>query len=362
MSPDGRYIVGDLAGSSAPYLYDCETQTMTPLPAPGEDAVAVSDDGSIVLGCVDEDGSGLGTTAAIWRQSTGEWESLGFLPNALNCPSRSSGYELSADGTIATGLSWDGCSGRGFVWTEKTGMLELQPLANGGNRSSVMSADGTWFGGFAQGSSNRTPCIWNADLSGELLDPPDGDVVGEVVGISDDGSVMLGTWSGDASKWTFNGTGWDRETIGSGSVLPAFSGIPSDIANDGTIVGFEINIGFRRSFIQYRGQGDLVNLATWATDRGAKIPDEFANLEACTKISADGTKIIGHNLFAGAWILTIDVLRGDVNGDGAVNLLDVDPFVGLLTAGDYLAEADINEDGVVNLLDVDPFVDLLSGN
>jgi uncharacterized membrane protein len=125
LSPDGRFVVGDLAGSSAPYLYDCETKTMTTLPAPGVDAVAVSDDGSVVLGCVDEDGTGLGTTAAIWRQSTNKWESLGFLPNALNCPSRSSAYELSADGTIATGLSWDGCSGRGFVWTEKTGMLEL---------------------------------------------------------------------------------------------------------------------------------------------------------------------------------------------------------------------------------------------
>lgn len=56
-----------------------------------------------------------------------------------------------------------------------------------------------------------------------------------------------------------------------------------------------------------------------------------------------------------------NVLLGDVNLDGQVNLLDVQPFVDLLTTGIFQAEADINQDGVVDLLDVAPFVDLLSG-
>lgn len=43
-----------------------------------------------------------------------------------------------------------------------------------------------------------------------------------------------------------------------------------------------------------------------------------------------------------------------------INLLDVFPFVQLLTAGDYSCAADANFDGMVNLLDVGPFVDLLS--
>lgn len=57
---------------------------------------------------------------------------------------------------------------------------------------------------------------------------------------------------------------------------------------------------------------------------------------------------------------TADVLLGDVNMDGLVNLLDVAPFVELISTGDFQAEADINQDGQVNLLDVGPFVDLLS--
>ena len=53
---------------------------------------------------------------------------------------------------------------------------------------------------------------------------------------------------------------------------------------------------------------------------------------------------------------------GDVNQDGAVDLLDVGPFVAVLSSGQYQAEADCNQDGAVNLLDVNPFIDLVSGN
>ena len=56
-----------------------------------------------------------------------------------------------------------------------------------------------------------------------------------------------------------------------------------------------------------------------------------------------------------------ELILGDVNGDGEVNLLDVGPFVDLLGTGGYLPAADINGDGAVNLLDVGPFVDLIGG-
>ena len=56
------------------------------------------------------------------------------------------------------------------------------------------------------------------------------------------------------------------------------------------------------------------------------------------------------------------VLRGDVNCDGVVDLLDVAPFVEILTSGlGFDPKADINGDGTVDLLDVAPFVELLTG-
>ena len=64
-----------------------------------------------------------------------------------------------------------------------------------------------------------------------------------------------------------------------------------------------------------------------------------------------------------AWRLTGEVatLPGDVNLDGDVNLLDVAPFVDLVSTGMFQQEADMNQDGFVNLLDVAPFVAALGG-
>ena len=68
----------------------------------------------------------------------------------------------------------------------------------------------------------------------------------------------------------------------------------------------------------------------------------------------------------GCIVLNVDfeeapILLGDVNCDGDVNLLDVAPFVNLISNSGFSEKADINEDGIVNLLDVQPFVALLSG-
>ena len=52
---------------------------------------------------------------------------------------------------------------------------------------------------------------------------------------------------------------------------------------------------------------------------------------------------------------------GDVNEDGAVNLLDVGPFVDALFTDFFICQADTNQDGTVDLLDVSPFVSLLAG-
>lgn len=53
--------------------------------------------------------------------------------------------------------------------------------------------------------------------------------------------------------------------------------------------------------------------------------------------------------------------RGDVNQDGAIDLLDVGPFVDALNGMTGQCEADVDGDGNVNLLDVGPFIALLSG-
>ena len=52
---------------------------------------------------------------------------------------------------------------------------------------------------------------------------------------------------------------------------------------------------------------------------------------------------------------------GDINGDGNINLLDIAPFVELISNGQFQENADSNQDGSVDLLDGAPFVELLAG-
>ena len=68
-------------------------------------------------------------------------------------------------------------------------------------------------------------------------------------------------------------------------------------------------------------------------------------------------------LFSGATFITqeTEVILGDINCDGVIDLLDVAPFVDLITSGMFLEKADINVDGTVDLLDIAPFVELLIG-
>ena len=83
---------------------------------------------------------------------------------------------------------------------------------------------------------------------------------------------------------------------------------------------------------------------------------ELSFFECC------GNGFHDQEFISGAITLINDSLLGDVNLDGLVNLLDVAPFVELVSSGEFQFEADINGDGVVNLLDVAPLVELLSGN
>lgn len=56
----------------------------------------------------------------------------------------------------------------------------------------------------------------------------------------------------------------------------------------------------------------------------------------------------------------VPFILGDGNGNGVLDLLDIQPFVDLLATGEFLDIYDFNNDGQVTLLDVEPFVDALA--
>ena len=74
-------------------------------------------------------------------------------------------------------------------------------------------------------------------------------------------------------------------------------------------------------------------------------------------------RFIGGRVATNGESLTVggEILPGDMNCDGLVNLLDVTPFVDALAGTKFNPKADIDQDGSVDLLDVAPFIVLLSG-
>ena len=52
-------------------------------------------------------------------------------------------------------------------------------------------------------------------------------------------------------------------------------------------------------------------------------------------------------------------LSGDLNGDGAVNVLDVISVVNLILENEYQVTGDLNNDGEVNILDVVALVSII---
>lgn len=367
LTPDGRWVLGmmdtdgDGLGDIA-YRWDrlndvfdyIETGTI----ATGQDTVqAISDDGQIILGDIPGGIDGNTSEAGFWTAELG-WTSIGYLPNAGQCPSRSSAYELSADGSVAVGLSWDGCSGRAFRWTEETGMQELENLANGGNRASVVSGDGSVIAGFAQGFT-RTPAYWDGNtMQGTLVDPTYL-AVGEFQGISDDGSILLGSWSMGNDTYAKAATliGGQTTVIGAGSLLPGWAGVPMDIADNGTIVGFDFLLGNRRSWIQPYGTGDLQETVSYINSLGADI-DPALSLEVLQAISTDGHAIIGHGI-AGAWLITLEyACTADFTGDGYLDIFDVFAFLDAFNSKNVAA--DFTGDGTLDIFDVFAYLDLFN--
>ena len=58
-------------------------------------------------------------------------------------------------------------------------------------------------------------------------------------------------------------------------------------------------------------------------------------------------------------VVPATVLLGDVNRNGVVDFQDIPPFIDLLIADSFLAEADCNQDGVVSFSDIPVFIGIL---
>ena len=95
----------------------------------------------------------------------------------------------------------------------------------------------------------------------------------------------------------------------------------------------------------------------WLDTDGA----EFSTYNINNPIHFDANGVISMGIAFGDAFVAQDFLLGDVNCDGAIDLLDVPAFIDAATGGTFNLKSDINQDGTIDLLDVAPFIDLLKG-
>jgi uncharacterized membrane protein len=258
------------------------------------DGDKLSADGTVIAGTsTNPDGA---FEATRWNVSGGA-DLLGGLPNASQCSTVSSGFDMSADGSTIVGLSWDGCSAgssRAFKWTQIEGMIELAHLGTGSNRASVISDDGTIIAGWAAGNvASRSPAIWTSDSSGVYIDP---DAQGEIYAINDDGTIVAGRYYDQTMT-----SGYLEPFIWTASqgvqILPTLPSYPGghvyDMSADGgTLVGTSGVVIEGRIATVWRPEWGVVEVTAKVEELGASVPDNFFP-QVTRGVSRDGTIIVG---------------------------------------------------------------------
>jgi len=109
------------------------------------------------------------------------------------------------------------------------------------------------------------------------------------------------------------------------------------------------------------------------TGNGTDVPftftyngtDEFVALTFVQVNAEDGTEFGSAELDDLSVTVTPDigkVLKGDVNQSGTVDFADIPPFISVLQAGTFQAEADCDCNEVVDFSDIPVFISILQGN
>jgi len=255
-------------------------------------SIGISGDGNtVVSGRIGSDGN---ANPAMWQQSTG-WVDLGHpAEGCLLDSSWGDAWSVNQDGSIVVGLAWYCPGAEGFQWTKQDGMVGLGHPANSSSRATMISPDGSVIVGFYEDPVQgfRRPVRWISGSTDLFLG---NDIAGEAIGVSTDGSQIVG----QAADSTGNGRGFYYSNAGGLVNLGVLSGNDTDqsvaigVSDNGIVIGASINTfnWMSRPFV-WTAQTGMRQLQTALVHNGAVIPSGLT-LTTVLAISADGSSIAG---------------------------------------------------------------------
>ena len=216
-----------------------------------------------------------------------------------------------------------------------------------------------WFGTGTRGihlgifdTSKLRSGHWGADVSGTTIVPANTWVHATYVYDADGGSLGTGAttiYFNGVAEGTFDQIGANQADtdliIGSRSGgRDSWNGIVDDVAIFTTA-------------LSAADVSTLAGDATQAVALGAITYYDFEDDQEGTTAANAGTigSALGGMIPNGGM-----VLKGDVDLDGGVTFLDIQPFIGVLSTNGDQAEADCDCNGEVNFLDIQPFITILA--
>ena len=253
LSANGRAATGQLPGNWETFRWSRATGVV-PLGRSTMDALGhrsgapgISDDGKSISATILSD-DGTYSTAGRWTEAEG-WKmisvpgpaDMGFVDGE-----NSSAWALSGDGKVAAGLYWvgnDTWRAHAMRWTAATGMVDLG--SSGANsRINAANRDGSVLVGWDEHPESRN---WRATVwvNGVRTTLDDSGWFTEATAVSADGKIVVGQTpdpaNGDqltATMWKWNGTSWAKSYLG---VMPKRPGViassmPLGVSDDGSVV------------------------------------------------------------------------------------------------------------------------------
>jgi probable HAF family extracellular repeat protein len=262
----------------------------------GSNALGISADGSVVVGYSNIPNVNGGYEAFRWTQGTG-MVGLGDLPEGIFY---SSAAGVSADGSVVVGIG-NSTGGyfngyQAFRWTQGTGMVGLGNLPGGVYSSALgVSADGSIVVGasHSDNASKSEAFRWTQGTGMVGLgDLPGGSFSSGALGVSADGSVVVGHSSGayglEAFRWTqaTGMVGLGFLPVGGFSVTAA-----TGVSADGSVVVGHSGSGEVFIWNSTQGMRSLREILT--NDYGLNLTGWTLTGTGTTRISADGLTIVG---------------------------------------------------------------------
>jgi probable HAF family extracellular repeat protein len=366
VSDDGRVAVGVSNGPNGfeAFRWTAEAGMVGLGDLPGgffsSEAFGCSADGSIVCGSSDDGSAGEGGTPFRWTQESG----LVWLGSLGGPTTYGQGQAASDDGSVIVGASQTQGGIETYRWTEADGMVSIGDLPGGITlaRATGISGDGARIVGYGStdnGGFNKA-FLWTENAGMVEI----GDGRNAALGISRDGSTIVGIDDGRAFRWT----------EGEGMVnLPPFQDEPFNyyadaVSGDGSVIVGLANLnqgqGTGEAFI-WDAEHGMRHLQTVLRDELGLNLDGFFLFDA-RGISADGRVIVGYgfNKFGEQEAFIADLgsrCYADCDtstGPGTLDLFDFLCYVNGFNAG--AGYADCDGDGALSLFDFLCFTNLFN--